>query len=42
MRRFIASVNHAFEGIVHAFKTEGNMRIHVVVAILVVIASILT
>ena len=42
MRRFIASVNHAFEGIVHAFKTEGNMRIHDVVAILVVIASILT
>lgn len=41
MRRFINSVNHAIEGIIHAFRTEGNMRIHVVTAILVVIAAVL-
>ena len=42
MKRFINSVNHAFEGIVHAFKSEGNMRIHIVVALLVIIAAVLT
>ena len=42
MKRFINSVNHAFEGIVHAFKAEGNMRIHVVVAILAILAGVLT
>lgn len=40
--RFINSVNHAFAGIVHAFKNEGNMKIHVVVALLTVLAAVLT
>ena len=42
MKRFINSVNHAFEGIILAFKSQGNMRIHVVVALLTVLAAILT
>ena len=40
--RFLNSLNHAFDGIVHAFKTEGNMKIHFVIALLTVIASVLT
>ena len=40
--RFINSLNHAFAGIVHAFKNEGNMKIHVVVALLTVLAAVLT
>ncbi|MBQ9942235.1 MAG: diacylglycerol kinase [Christensenellaceae bacterium] len=40
--KFINSVNHAFEGIVHAFRSEKNMRIHIVTALLVVIAAVLT
>lgn len=40
--RFLSSLNHAFEGVVHAFKTEPNMRIHVVVALLTIVAGVLT
>lgn len=40
--KFINSVNHAFAGIVHAFRTEGNMRFHIIAAILTVIAAVLT
>ena len=42
MRRFINSVNNAFTGIVHAFGSEKNMRTHVIVATLVVIAGVVT
>lgn len=40
--RFITSTNHAFAGIVHAFRTEHNMRIHAVMAVLAVLAGVLT
>ena len=40
--RFINSLNHAFNGIVHAFKAESNMKIHFIIALLTVIASVLT
>ncbi len=40
--RLLNSINHAFTGIVHAFKTEGNMKIHVIVALLTVIAGVMT
>ena len=42
MMRFIGSTNHAIAGIVHAFKNEGNMRIHFICALLAVGAGILT
>ena len=42
MRRFINSVNNAFAGIVDAFGSEKNMRTHVIVATLVVIAGVVT
>ena len=41
MKRMIDSMNHALSGIIHAFKTEKNMKIHFVVALVVIIASIL-
>lgn len=34
------SFNHAFEGIMYAARTQQNMRIHLVVALLVVLASL--
>ena len=42
MKRFIGSTNHAIAGIVHAFRNEGNMRIHFVCALLAIGAGILT
>ena len=42
MKRFIKSTNHALAGLVHAFKSEGNMRIHFVAAIFAVVAGVLT
>ncbi len=42
MKRFIASTNHAIAGIIHAFKTETNMRIHFCCALLAIGAGILT
>lgn len=41
MKRFIDSVNHSISGIIHAFKTEKNMKIHFGIAIVVIIGSIL-
>jgi len=42
MKKFIVSANHALDGIVHTFKTQRNMKIHVIIAILVVIAGLIT
>jgi diacylglycerol kinase (ATP) len=42
MKKFLDSVNYAISGIVHVFKTQRNMKIDFVIAILVIIASILT
>lgn len=39
-RKLIKSFKHAFEGIKSAFKTERNMRIHVLVTMLVIIFGI--
>jgi diacylglycerol kinase (ATP) len=36
----VASLNYAFEGIIHVLRTQRNMRIHVVAAILVLVAGI--
>jgi len=41
VKKFIDSVNHSLSGIIHAFKTEKNMKIHFSIAILVIFASIL-
>ncbi len=37
----LRSFNHAFQGLVHAVRHQRNMRIHMVVALLVLVASIL-
>jgi len=42
MKKFLDSVNYAISGIVHVFKTQRNMKIHFAVAILVIIAAVLT
>lgn len=42
MKRFIKSTNHAIAGLVHAFRAEGNMRIHFTAAIFAVVAGVLT
>ena len=39
-RSIIWSFNHAIDGIVYALRTQRNMRIHVTVAILVLLASL--
>ncbi len=41
MKKFIDSVNHSLSGIIHAFKTEKNMKIHFGVSFLVILASVL-
>ena len=41
MRKFIDSMNYSLSGIIHAFKTEKNMRSHFVIAVIVITASIL-
>ena len=41
MKRLIDSMNHALSGIIHAFKTEKNMKIHFAVALLVIAGSVL-
>ncbi len=41
MKRMIDSMNHALSGIIHAFKTEKNMKIHFAVALVVIVGSIL-
>lgn len=40
-KKIINSFKYAFEGIVSAFKTERNMKIHTVIMFLVIIAGIL-
>jgi diacylglycerol kinase (ATP) len=40
IRRFTDSFNYAIEGIVHAVKTQRNMKIHMVIAILILVASL--
>jgi diacylglycerol kinase (ATP) len=42
MKKLLDSLNYAISGIVHAFKTERNMKIHFAIAILVILASVLT
>lgn len=42
MRKFIKSFGFAFEGIIHAFKTERNFKIHVLAATIVTLSGILT
>jgi len=42
MKGFLDSLNYAISGIVHVFKTQRNMKIHFTIAILVILASILT
>ena len=39
--KFWRSFNHAFEGIMYAAKTQQNMRAHLIIALLVVLASLL-
>ncbi len=40
VRRLIDSLNYAFEGIIYALKTQRNMKIHFLVAIIVLISSL--
>jgi len=39
--KFIAGFGHAFRGLWYALRTQRNMRVHVVIAVVVIIASIL-
>lgn len=39
-RGLLDSFNYAFEGIIHVLRTQRNMRIHVAVAIVVIIAAV--
>jgi diacylglycerol kinase (ATP) len=41
MERLIKSFEHAFEGLEHAYNRDQNLRIHFIIAIVVVITSIL-
>lgn len=40
VRRLIDSLNYAFEGIIYGLKTQRNMKIHFLVAIIVLVASL--
>jgi len=40
VRRLIDSLNYAFEGIIYALKTQRNMKIHFLVATIVLIATL--
>ncbi len=42
MKKMLDSLNYAISGVVHTFKTQRNMKIDFAIAILVVIASIIT
>ncbi len=45
MRRapnLLASFNFAFEGVIHVLRTQRNMRIHFLIAVLVLIAALVT
>jgi diacylglycerol kinase (ATP) len=39
--RFLRSFHHAFEGIIYATRTEANMRVHFVIAALVLLATLI-
>lgn len=39
--KFLHSFNHAFEGIMYATRTQSNMRVHLVISLLVVLAALL-
>lgn len=39
-KKLLDSFNHAFEGIIYTLKTQRNMRIHFVIAILVLFSSV--
>jgi diacylglycerol kinase (ATP) len=41
VRKFIDSMNYSLSGIIHAFKTEKNVRIHLTISVFVITASIL-
>jgi len=41
LRKFIDSMNFSLSGIIHAFKTEKNMRSHFIIAVVVITASVL-
>jgi diacylglycerol kinase (ATP) len=38
---FLRSFHHAFEGIIYATRTQGNMRVHFVIAALVLLATLI-
>jgi len=42
LKKFIDSINHSLSGIIHAFKTEKNMKIHFAISFVVILLSILT
>ena len=39
--KFIAGFGHAFNGLGYALRTQRNMRVHVIIALIVIVASIL-
>jgi diacylglycerol kinase (ATP) len=39
-RGLLDSFNYAFEGIIHVLRTQRNMRIHVAIAVLVIVAAV--
>ena len=39
-KKIINSFKYAFQGIITSFKTERNMKIHIVIMLLVIIAGI--
>lgn len=42
MNRFLKSFRYAYEGIIHACKTERNIKIHILTAVVVIILGLLT
>ncbi len=41
-KSIINSFNHAISGVIHSFKMERNMKIHVALAVLVIVAALIT
>lgn len=41
LKKFLLSFSYAFQGIVYALKNNQNLRIHFIIALLVIIASIM-
>ncbi len=42
MQKFIKSFRYAFEGILHAIKTERNFKIHLIAAVIVIFSGLVT